>query len=93
LHTRLKLQDSKNPIPYVLSTGIHLIWSFWAAPYYLSNGQLAFLDEMVGINDSKFSQGSGTIRVWEWKGGTLPFEIDGRGAPTTGNQTTTISVR
>ena len=39
-----------------------------------STGQLAFLDDMVGINDSKFSQGSATIRVWEWKGGTLPFE-------------------
>jgi hypothetical protein len=55
-----------------------------------STGQLAFLDNMVGINDSEFSQGSGTIRVWEWKGGTVPFEIDG-GAPTTENQTTTIS--
>ena len=53
-----------------------------------STGQLAFLDNMVGINDSEFSQGSGTIRVWEWKdGGTLPFEIDG-GAPTMENQTT-----
>jgi hypothetical protein len=39
-----------------------------------STGQLAFLDNMVGINDSEFSQGSGTIRVWEWKGETLPFE-------------------
>jgi hypothetical protein len=54
-----------------------------------STGQLAFLDNMVGINDSKFSQGGGTIRVWEWKGGTLPLEIGGSGAPTTmGNQTT-----
>jgi hypothetical protein len=51
-----------------------------------STGQLAFLDNMVGINDSEFSQGSGTIRVWEWKGGTLPFEIGS--PPTTGNQTT-----
>jgi hypothetical protein len=57
-----------------------------------STGQLAFLDNMVGINDSEFSPGGGTIRVWEWKGGTIPFEIDGGGAaPTTGNQTTTIS--
>ena len=56
-----------------------------------STGQLAFLDNMVGINDSEFSQGSGTIRVWEWKGGTLPFEIDGDAAPTMENQTTTIS--
>ncbi len=55
-----------------------------------STGQLAFLDNMVGINDSEFSQGSGTIRVWEWKGGTVPFEIDG-GAPTMENQTTITS--
>jgi hypothetical protein len=55
-----------------------------------STGQLAFLDNMVGINDSEFSQGSGTIRVWEWKSGTVPFEIDG-GAPTTENQTTITS--
>ena len=55
-----------------------------------STGQLAFLDNMVGINDSEFSQESGTIRVWEWKGGTLPFEIGG-GAPTRGNQTTITS--
>jgi hypothetical protein len=40
-----------------------------------STGQLAFLDNMVGINDSEFSQGGGTIRVWEWKGGILPFDI------------------
>ena len=39
-----------------------------------STGQLAFLDNMVGINDSEFSQGGGTIRVWELKGGMLPFE-------------------
>jgi len=55
-----------------------------------STGQLAFLDNMVGINDSEFSPGGGTIRVWEWKGGTLPFEIDG-GAATVENQTTIIS--
>ena len=55
-----------------------------------STGQLAFLDNMVGINDSEFSPGSGTIRIWEWKGGTLPFETGG-GAPSTGNQTTITS--
>jgi hypothetical protein len=55
-----------------------------------STGQLAFLDNMVGINDSEFSQGSGTIRIWEWKGGTLPFETGGE-APSTGNQTTITS--
>jgi hypothetical protein len=57
-----------------------------------STGQLAFLDNMVGINDSEFSPGGGTIRVWEWKGGMLPFESGGGGgAPTTGNQTTVTS--
>ena len=56
-----------------------------------STGQLAFLDNMVGINDSEFSQESGTIRVWEWKGGTLPFEIGAAASPTTGNPTTTIT--
>ncbi len=58
-----------------------------------STGQLAFLDNMVGINDSEFSQESGSIRVWEWKGGTLPFESGGGGGapPATGNQTTTIT--
>jgi hypothetical protein len=55
-----------------------------------STGQLAFLDNMVGINDSEFSQGGGTIRVWEWKGGTLPFGIDG-GAPIMQNQTTIMT--
>jgi hypothetical protein len=54
-----------------------------------STGQLAFLDNMVGINDSVFSQGGGTIRVWEWKGETLPYETDS--PPTTGNQTTSTS--
>jgi hypothetical protein len=40
-----------------------------------STGQLAFLDNMVGIMQSEFSPGGGIIRVWEWKGdGTLPFE-------------------
>jgi ribosomal protein S8E len=56
-----------------------------------STGQLAFLDNMVGINDSEFSPGGGTIGVWEWKGGTLPFEIDG-GATTMENQTTITPV-
>jgi ribosomal protein S8E len=50
-----------------------------------STGQLAFLDNMVGINQGEFSPGRGTIRVWEWKGGTLPFENGVDPAPTTGN--------
>ena len=36
-----------------------------------STGQLAFLDNMIGIFQTEFSpQGSG-FREWEWKGGTL----------------------
>jgi hypothetical protein len=50
-----------------------------------STGQLAFLDNMVGINDAEFSPEGGTIRVWEWKSGTLPFERSAV-SPTTGNQ-------
>jgi hypothetical protein len=53
-----------------------------------STGQLAFLDNMVGINQGELSPEGGKIRVWEWKGGTLPFETGGSGAPSTGNQTT-----
>jgi hypothetical protein len=55
-----------------------------------STGQLAFLNNMVGIMQSEFSPEGGTIRMWEWKGGTLPFN-SGAAAPTTGNQTTTTS--
>jgi hypothetical protein len=47
-----------------------------------STGQLAFLDNMVGINHSEFSPEGGIIRTWEWKGRTLPFE-SGAAAPTT----------
>jgi hypothetical protein len=54
-----------------------------------STGQLAFLDNMVGISQSEFTPGGGSIRTWEWKGGTVPFEI-GSGAATTGNNQTTI---
>jgi hypothetical protein len=39
-----------------------------------STGQLAFLNDMVGISQSEFTPEGGTIRTWEWKGGTLPFE-------------------
>ncbi len=56
-----------------------------------STGSLAFLDNMVGISQSEFSPGGGSIRTWEWKGGAVPFEI-GAAPPTTGeNQTTTIT--
>jgi hypothetical protein len=57
-----------------------------------STGQLAFLDNMVGISQSEFSSEGGTIRTWEWKGGTLPLESGG-GASTTGNNQTTTPVR
>ena len=58
-----------------------------------STGQLAFLDNMVAIGQIEYSpaEGINSFREWEWKGGTLPFETVGGGAPTTGNQTTTIS--
>ena len=56
-----------------------------------STGQLAFLNNMVGIMQSEFSSEGGSIRTWEWKGGMLPFESGGDGAPTMGNQTTITS--
>jgi hypothetical protein len=47
-----------------------------------STGQLAFLDNMVGISQTEFSPDGGTIRMWEWKGGgTLPFESDDSAPP------------
>jgi hypothetical protein len=55
-----------------------------------SIGQLAFLDNMIGISQSEFSSEGGTIRTWEWKGGTVPFETGGS-APTMGNNLTTIT--
>ena len=51
-----------------------------------STGQLAFLNNMVGIMQSEFSSEGGSIRTWEWKGETLPFETGGDGAPNTGEQ-------
>ena len=41
-----------------------------------STGQLAFLNNMVGISQSEFYQEGGIIRTWEWKRSTLPFETD-----------------
>jgi hypothetical protein len=47
-----------------------------------STGQLAFLDNMVGISQTEFSPEGGTIRMWEWKGGgTLPFASDASAPP------------
>src|SRR5688500_3876292 len=57
-----------------------------------STGQLAFLDNMLAIAHVEFSPEGSTLKIWEWKGGTLPLETGGRGAPpATGNQTTTIT--
>jgi hypothetical protein len=39
-----------------------------------STGQLAFLNNMIGIMQTEFSSEGGTIRTWEWKGGAVPFE-------------------
>jgi hypothetical protein len=36
-----------------------------------STGQLAFLNNMVGIAQVEFSPEGSTVRMWEWKGGTL----------------------
>src|SRR5215213_9677107 len=56
-----------------------------------STGQLAFLDSMVAIGQTESSPEGTRFREWEWKGGTLPFEIDGDGAPTTTGKQTTIA--
>ena len=45
-----------------------------------STGQLAFLDNMLAIYQHEMYPGVDTIREWEWKGGTLPFETGGAGA-------------
>jgi hypothetical protein len=36
-----------------------------------STGQLAFLDNMVGIFQLEISPEGTTVKIWEWKGGTL----------------------
>jgi hypothetical protein len=54
-----------------------------------STGQLAFLDNMLAIYQVKASPEGTAIQMWEWKGAELPFENDGEGAATIGNQTTT----
>lgn len=45
---------------------------------------LAFLDNMLAIAHVEFSPEGSTLKIWEWKGGTLPLETGGGGAPTTG---------
>jgi hypothetical protein len=56
-----------------------------------ATGQLAFLDNMLAIYQHEMYPGVDTIREWEWKGGTLPFETAVTTAPTKGNQTTPIT--
>jgi hypothetical protein len=53
-----------------------------------STGQLAFLDNMVGIFQTEFSTEGSHFEEWEWKGGMLPFESGAVAPPTTGNPTT-----
>jgi hypothetical protein len=55
-----------------------------------STGQLAFLDNMLAIYQVKASPEGTAIEMWEWKGAELPFENEGDGAATIGNQTTTF---
>jgi hypothetical protein len=54
-----------------------------------STGQLAFLDNMLAIAHVEFSPEGSTLKIWEWKGGTLPLETGGSGPPTTGESPTT----
>jgi hypothetical protein len=72
-------------------TGSHTGAEFFSTN---STGQLAFLDNMVGIAQVKISPEGTTVNIWEWKGGTLPFEngIDGGSASAMENQTSTIPV-
>jgi hypothetical protein len=44
---------------------------------------------MLAIAHVEFSPEGSTLKIWEWKGGTLPFETDS--PPTTRNQTTITS--
>jgi hypothetical protein len=53
-----------------------------------STGQLAFLDNMIGIAQIEFSPEGSTVRMWEWKGADLPFESGDGAAATTGNNQT-----
>jgi hypothetical protein len=39
-----------------------------------STGQLAFLNNMVGIGQIEISAEGTTVRAWEWKSGTLPSQ-------------------
>ncbi len=69
-------------------TGSHTGATFFSTN---STGQLAFLENMVGIAQVEISPEGTTVKMWEWKGGSLAPENgsgDG-GAATAGNQSTT----
>ena len=53
-----------------------------------STGQLAFLDNMLAIGQFEFSSEGGTVRMWEWKGGSPLFENGANVLPSTWNETT-----
>ena len=42
-----------------------------------STGQLSFLNNMIGIAQVEFSPEGTTVRIWEWKGGTLRSQDEG----------------
>jgi hypothetical protein len=68
-------------------TGSHTGAEFFSTN---STGQLAFLDNMVGIAQVEISPEGTTVKIWEWKGGSLaPENGSGGGVATTGNQSTT----
>jgi hypothetical protein len=48
-----------------------------------SNGQLAFLDNMIAIYQVKASFEGTAIRMWEWKAADLPFGNEGDNGTTT----------
>lgn len=50
-----------------------------------STGQLAFLNNMVGIAQVEFSPEGSTVRIWEWKGGAFPLDGGSSSATDTGN--------
>ena len=68
-------------------TGSHTGAEFFSTN---STGQLAFLDNMVGIAQVEISPEGTTVKIWEWKSGSLaPENGSGGGVATTGNQSTT----
>jgi hypothetical protein len=64
-------------------TGSHTGAEFFSTN---STGQLAFLDNMVGIAQVEISPEGTIVKIWEWKGGSLaPENGNGGGAAATGN--------